>query len=111
MIGACALKMLSKRSDHTLFAASLKNIEKALEKANAPKGPPNLTKLPLKYAEFAHLFFVKEFDKLPTYRVYDHSIELQPGTTPPSGPLYKMSHEKLQVLHQYFKDNLKKGFI
>ena len=103
--------MLFKRSDHTLFAASFRDIEKTLEKANASKDPPNLTKLPLKYAEFAHLFFIKESDKLPPYRVYDYSIELQPGTTPPSRPLYEMFHGEFQVLHQYLKNNLKKEFI
>ena len=36
---------------------------------------------------------------------------MQPGTQPPAGPLYGMSRDELQVLKNYLKNNLSKGFI
>ena len=67
--------------------------------------------LPKHYHEFLRAFDLATANILPPHRDCDHSIELKPGTTPPSGPLYNMSVEELQVLRKFLKDNLDKGFI
>jgi len=48
---------------------------------------------------------------LPPHRPYDHKIQLEPGTTPPFGPLYTLSETELKALDEYIKENLTKGYI
>jgi RNase H-like domain found in reverse transcriptase/Reverse transcriptase (RNA-dependent DNA polymerase)/Integrase zinc binding domain/Chromo (CHRromatin Organisation MOdifier) domain/Integrase core domain len=95
-------------ADMYLSGASLEDIRKALE-------PKTLidpaTKVPGHYHEFLKVFDQSEADKLPPHRDCDHKIELQPGTTPPHGPLYGMSEDELLVLRKFLQENLDKGFI
>lgn len=71
---------------------------------------PEIT-LPEKYAEYNDVFSKQEADKLPQHRCYDHSIPLVDGATVPFGPIYSLSQTELDVLHDYIKENLDKGFI
>ena len=108
MIGAAPLARLSRKPNHEIFAVSVKDVEQAL----APKTYTDpAKKLPQQYHEFLDVFSRKEADTLPEHRQYDHRIELEPGKTPPYGPLYGMSQNELKVLRKYLDDNLKKGFI
>ncbi len=91
-----------------LSGASLEDIRKALE----PKTLVDpATKVPNHYHEFLKAFDQAEADKLPPHRDCDHEIKLQPGTTPPHGPLYGMSEDELIVLRKFLQENLDKGFI
>jgi hypothetical protein len=69
------------------------------------------TVLPQHLHHHLHVFDAKAADVLPPHRHCDHKIKLQPGTTPPSGPLYNMSVEELTVLRKFLQENLDKGFI
>lgn len=91
-----------------LSGASLKDIHKAL-KPKTFLDP--ITKVPRHYHECLKVFDQSEADKLPPHRHYDHEIELQPGTTLPHRPLYRMSKDELLVLRKFLQENLDKGFI
>ncbi|ERF68926.1 hypothetical protein EPUS_09504 [Endocarpon pusillum Z07020] len=108
-IGAIAFNHLSKRRDCEVFAVSLRDIEKALK----PKETIDpRTRLPEQYHEFLSLFDKAAADKLPPHRPgVDHKIELLPNTEPPSGALYGMSRNELEVLDKTLKDYLSKNFI
>ena len=67
--------------------------------------------IPKIYDEFADVFSGKNADKLPVHRPYDHAIELDPGTIPPYGPIYKQSESKLRVVKDFIDEYLAKGFI
>ncbi|OAQ57620.2 retrovirus polyprotein [Pochonia chlamydosporia 170] len=91
-----------------LSGASLADIHKALE----PKALIDpATIVPKHYHENLKVFDQAEADKLPPHRDCDHEIKLQPGTTPPHGPLYGMSEDELIVLRKFLQENLDKGFI
>ncbi|KID81404.1 retrotransposon nucleocapsid protein [Metarhizium guizhouense ARSEF 977] len=91
-----------------LSGASLEDIHKALE----PKALIDpATVVPKHYHENLKVFDQAEADKLPPHRDCDHEIKLQPGTTPPHGPLYGMSEDELLVLRKFLQENLDKGFI
>jgi hypothetical protein len=113
MIGAVPFVRVTDRirkapEGYKIFAASLKDIEKAL----APKVSIDpRERLPKEYHEFMDVFSKQEADKLPPHRPYDHKIQLKEGVEPPFGPLYDMSREELQVLREYLEENLGKGFI
>lgn len=114
---AFALWNRQKKKDNgiQIFAASLKDIEKALQ----PKLPTDpRIKLPLHYHEFLSVFDRKEADKQPPHRGpgIDHKIELNKnadGSTPepPWGPLYNMSRDELLVLRKTLTELLEKNFI
>ncbi len=97
-----------------VFAASLKDIEKAL----APKKHTDpRQKLPQHYHEFLPLFDRNAADRLPPPRPgIDHEIPLEKGEGGqekplPWGPLYGMSREELIVLRKTLTELLDKNFI
>ena len=55
--------------------------------------------------------FLDNLPGLPTRRPVDHTIELEPGKTPPFGPLYKMSYPKLDELKKQIQEFLDQGII
>ncbi|KJZ71335.1 hypothetical protein HIM_09271 [Hirsutella minnesotensis 3608] len=97
-----------------IFAASLKDIEKALTPRK--KSDPR-EKLPPHYHEYLSVFDRDQADQLPPHRPgCDHKIQLEKGADgkekePPWGPLYGMSREELIVLRKTLTELLDKGFI
>ena len=67
--------------------------------------------IPHHYSEFQDLFEKEAADKLPAHQPWDHTIPLQPGTTPPFGPIYSLSKVELDALRSYLDENLARGFI
>ena len=108
LIGAAPFASLSKQPGIELFAATMRDVEKALE----PKTRTDpATVLPPEYHDFLDVFSQTQADKLPPHRKADHKIELMPGKEPPYGPLYSMSQDELKVLKKFLDENLEKGFI
>jgi hypothetical protein len=104
-----------KRTGVQIFAASLRDINKALQ-TKIPTDP--LTKLPRHLHDYVDVFDRKQADTLPPLRGpgIDHKVELttdEDGKKPeaPWGPLYNMSREELLVLRKYLTEYLDKGFI
>src|SRR6266550_2361128 len=67
--------------------------------------------LPEQYREYASVFSEEEINKLPEHSPWDHEINLIEGTTPPYGPIYPMSENKLKVLREYLDKQLETGKI
>ena len=108
-IGAVAFNHLAHKPHHDIFTVSLHDIEQALQ-PKVVTGPATI--LPTHYHEFLSVFSKANADKLPPHRPgIDHEIKLRPDTQPPSGPLYGMSRDELEVLKKYLTENLDKGFI
>ena len=70
--------------------------------------PPVITQY---YTDFLDVFSEKESNTLPLHGPHDHQIPLVDGKAPPFGPIYPLSRTELQVLSDYLKENLEKGFI
>lgn len=68
-------------------------------------------KVPPIYHDYLAAFSKKKADTLPPHRPYDLSIDLEPGKTPPFGPLYSLSELELKALREWLDENLSKGFI
>lgn len=67
--------------------------------------------IPPKYSPWASVFSSVDVEQLPPHRPYDISIELEDGTSPPFGSMYRLSPEERTALTEYIETNLKKGFI
>ena len=88
---------------------SLRDIEHALK----PKPcVDSAIVFPPQYHKFLNVFSKDKADKLPSHCLgVDHEIKIEPGTQLPSGPLYSMSRDELEVLKKYLTENLNKSFI
>ena len=63
------------------------------------------------YKDYADIFSEEKIHALPEHSKYDHKIELEPGNTPPFGPIYPLSESKLRVLRKYLDEMLASGKI
>ena len=72
---------------------------------------PNLERLPEEFHEFKNIFSKKDATNLPWHRACNHKIDLEPGTTPPLGPIYSLSIYEQEALKDYVDKNLAKGYI
>jgi hypothetical protein len=79
------------------FALSLYEINTALAKEDDKK-PDIHTVVPPEYHDYLKIFEKANADKLPRHRPTDHTILLTDGFKPPFGPLYSLSHPKLEEL-------------
>ena len=63
------------------------------------------------YKDYADIFSEGKIHALPEHSKYDHKIDLEPGTTPPFGPIYPLSESELRVLRKYLDKMLASGKI
>jgi hypothetical protein len=92
------------------FTLSLYEINTALAKDDNKK--PNIHTIVLpEYHDYLKIFEKANTDKLPLHHLSDHTILLTDGFKPPFGPLYLLSHPKLEELKYWLDENLSKGFI
>lgn len=104
----------SKRHEVNIFAATLADINKALQ--SKVRTDPR-KKLPPHYHEFLPAFDRQQADQLPPHRAgVDHSITVEKDSSGrdrdlPWGPLYSMSREELVVLRKTLTELLDKNFI
>ena len=73
--------------------------------------PSPATLVPPSLHDYLDVFSKEAADELPCHAAYDHVIPLQPGTSPPFGPIYSLSEVELKALQEYLEENLSKGFI
>jgi len=69
------------------------------------------TPLPAYIAEFRSVFAKEDFDILPEYRKWDHTIELTPGAEPKSSKVYPLSLLEQAELDIFLEENLRTGRI
>ena len=122
LISAAAFQLHVRRNRREknkvqIFAASLRDIEKALQIKTPLTAEQIRQQLPEYLQSYVHLFQPKEGEDLPPLRgpEVDHQLELEQenGKDPktPYGPLYSMSRDELLVLRKTLHELLDKGFI
>ena len=114
MVNMAGFKLVSKQKNVQVFAAGLRDIEKAL-KAKTYSDPKK--KLPKEYDPWLDVFDWTAAEYLPPHqKSQDHAIQLEPKADRlvpevPWGPLYTMSQNELLVLCNTLNGLLDKGFI
>ena len=71
-------------------------------------GTPAMLKL---YHNLEGVFSKEKANELPVFSPYNHEIKLEGDCWPLYSLIYPLSTPKLQVLKEYFHDNLAKRFI
>jgi len=73
--------------------------------------PPNLSRVPTNYHQYAEVFSKEMSKKLPPHCPYDLSIQLESEKTPPLGLIYSLLALELQMLREFINENIYMGFI
>jgi len=68
-------------------------------------------RLPSQYRDFVRIFGKEAQAALPAHGEQDMTIDLEPGIQPPSGKLYPLSPDELELLKEYLDEILKNGKI
>jgi hypothetical protein len=67
--------------------------------------------LPSKYANYADVFLEEEVAKFLESTHVEHAIPIEEGAEVPYRLIYSLSANELQVLREYIKSSLEKGWI
>jgi hypothetical protein len=68
--------------------------------------------VPLEYQEFGDIFLKKASERMPTWKPYDHAIDLIPNTTlPKPSKLYPLNIQEQTSLDKWIDGELSKGYI
>jgi len=68
-------------------------------------------RLPVQYRDFVEIFGKAAQASLPAHGPQDMVIDLEPGKQPPSGKLYSLSPDELELLKEYLDEMLRTGKI
>ena len=95
------------------FTISLKTDEASGRLVIPEKSEPvaDLEGVPEKYHHFADVFSKQKADRLAPHRPYDLKIDIEPGTTPPLGPIYPLSQSELAAIREFLDEHLAMGYI
>src|SRR5260221_5968872 len=69
--------------------------------------PPTLAQ----FHDFRDVFSKEAFDKLPPWKVWDHAIDLSPGTELPCSWMFPLSPAEQKELDNFLQENLANGHI
>ncbi|KAF8676146.1 hypothetical protein AX14_004996 [Amanita brunnescens Koide BX004] len=67
--------------------------------------------IPKHYLPYQEVFEKKTFNKMPPRRIWDHAIELIPGSKPTDCNLYPLIRREQEQLDAFLKENLETGQI
>src|SRR5258706_11609712 len=63
------------------------------------------------YHDFRDVFSKEAFDELPPWKVWDHAIDLSPGTELPHSQTFPLSPAEQKELDDFLQENLVNGHI
>src|SRR5260221_4484300 len=67
--------------------------------------------VPAQYHDFRDIFSKEAFDELPPWKVWDHAIDLSPGTELPHSQMFPLSPAEQKELDDFLWENLANGCI
>src|SRR5260370_12563395 len=83
----------------------------AQEAQKAEVSQPLEDMVPAQYHDFRDVFSKEAFDKLPPWKVWDHAIDLSPGTELPCSWMFPLSPAEQKELDNFLQENLANGSI
>ena len=67
--------------------------------------------VPEKFHRWIKVFGKKQSERMPTRKVWDHTIDIKEGFMPRKGKMYPLSREKREEVREFMKEQLRKGYI
>ena len=82
------------------------------EEEEAVKSEAEAIKLVLeKFHEWIKVFGKKQSERMPTRKIWDHTIDVRKGFVPRKGKVYPLSREEREEVREFVKEQLRKGYI
>jgi len=82
------------------------------EKEEVAKSEEEAKKLvPESFHRWIKVFRKKQSERMPTRKLWDHTIELKEGFIPRKGKVYPLSREEREEMREFVKEQLREGYI
>src|SRR5258705_324378 len=97
--------------EHHIRATNTPSQQLAQEAQKAEVSRPLEDMVPAQYHDFRDVFSKEAFDELPPRKVWDHAIDLSPGTELPRSWTFPLSPTEQKELDDFLQENLVNGCI
>src|SRR6266436_2033611 len=97
--------------EHYIRATDTPSQQLAQEVQKAEESQPLENMVLAQYHDFRDVFSKEAFDKLPPQKVWDHAIDLTPGTELPHSQTFPLSPAEQKELDDFLWENLANGRI
>jgi len=67
--------------------------------------------VPEKFHKWIKVFGKKQSERMPTRKLWDHTIDVREGFMPRKGKVYPLSREEKEKVREFVKEQLRKGYI
>jgi len=57
------------------------------------------------------VFGKKQSERMPTWKLWDYTIDLKKGFMPRKRKVYLLSREEKEEVHKFIEEQLRKGYI
>jgi len=82
------------------------------EEEEAARSEEEAKKLVLeKFYRWIKIFGKKQSERMPTRKLWDHTIDVKKGFMPRKGKVYPLSREEREEVREFVKEQLRKGYI
>src|SRR5258708_17055749 len=98
-------------AEHHIRATGIPLQQLAQEVQKAEVSQPLKDMVPAQYHDFRDIFSKEAFDELPPWKVWDHAINLSPGTELPHSWTFPLSPAQQNELYDFLSENLLNGHI
>src|SRR5258708_17830318 len=98
-------------AEHHIRATDTPSQQLAQEAQKAEVSRPLNDMVLAQYHNFRDIFSQEDFDELPPWKVWDHAIDLSPGTQLPHSQMFPLSPAEQKELDDFLWENLANGCI
>jgi len=82
------------------------------EEEEAVKSEAEAKKLvPEKFHKWIKVFGKKQSERMPTWKIWDHAIDMKEGFVPKKGKVYPLSREEREEVREFIQEQLRKEYI
>ena len=67
--------------------------------------------VPERFHKWIKVFGKKQLERMPTRKLWDHTIDVKEGFVPKKGKVYPLSREEREEVREFVKEQLRKGYI
>jgi len=82
------------------------------EEEDAAKSEAEAKKLvPEQFHRWIKVFGKKQSERMPTWKIWDHAIDIKKGFVLRKGKVYLLSREERERVYEFIQEQLRKGYI
>ena len=63
------------------------------------------------FHKWIKVFGKKQLERMPTWKIWDHAIDMKEGFVPRKGKVYPLSREEREKVRKFIQEQLRKGYI